>query len=83
MNTKRGIIKAFKQFQRDLKQDKDFISFKHNSHRISYEDRKTIDKYEGEKGFSDGIIKPFKVIVNYQLPEINTKENRRLNNELL
>jgi hypothetical protein len=84
MNNKGNIRKAYKAFREDLKQCPDFIRFKQDAYRISYEDRIGRERLNDRELSTDWItvLRPKQIGINYNVPEVYTKESRDLNNKL-
>jgi hypothetical protein len=73
MENKGNILEAYKQFKKDLIYSKEYLDFKSNSKRVTYEDRKLPD-------YSGMITKT--LIIDYGVVNVFTKEQKKLNKEL-
>ena len=85
MNSKGNILKAFKQFKIDLEEDIHYFKFKQNSYNLTYEDRVVIESINERESLEKGriiVLKPFKIITDFQIPNLETKLTRRLNAQL-
>lgn len=79
MSIKGNITKALEQFQKDLQDDPDYKAFKENARIISYDESQTREKQ------GDMMIKVMSnktVITYFNLPDVNTKISRRLNDQI-
>ena len=85
MNYKGGIKLAYKAFEQDLKNCKDYQQFKADAIRIEYEDRllrESQNPYELNLIDPIYVLQPVEITVYYRVPEIDTKETRHLNRKL-
>ena len=84
MNSKGGIKKAFEQFRKDLKDSPEYTKFKKDSVSVTFEDRLTKEPLNEREQIIDKItvLRPFKVITEFFVPELNTKETRDLNKKI-
>ena len=94
MNYLGGVHSAYEQFKADLQNDEDYKEFKTDAVRKIYVDKfsfgatKTIYYWDSNKRIR--VVEDFKIlssrveqIINYGVPEVNTKETRKLNRDLL
>lgn len=79
MNNKGNIQKAYLQFQKDLQSDPDYIQFKENANRKCFSDELEPVTTMKDKRFS---LQRKEIVINYNVPQIHTKENRALNSKV-
>ena len=84
MNDKGKISLAYKIFAKDLQKCPDFIKFKNDCVRVVFEDRLARERtHIGSKDLGTvNVLKPKSVKINFNVPEVYTKNSRRLNNLL-
>lgn len=84
MNNKGNIRKAYKAFQEDLKSCPDFIKFKQNAISITFEDELRRERLNDRELSNEwiNVLKPKQISISFNVPEVYTKESRRLNDKL-
>ena len=86
MTNKKHLQEAFKQFSKDLLTCKENREFKINATKISYEDKVGYSFWNPRETFMHNekvrVVKPSKVTVYFGVPDVNTKQQRKLNKEL-
>lgn len=84
MNNKGNIRKAYKAFQEDLKSCPDFIKFKQNAISTTFEDRLGRERINYRELGNEwvNVLTPKQISINFNVPEVYTKESRRLNDKL-